>query len=211
MSKTEIYLVRHGECDGNRENRFRGRHDFPLNKNGIHQAESLAAELAAVRFDAIYSSPLLRASQTAEIIAGKRYSVRTDEAFINISLGEWENKSKEQVRREHPDLWEFWMTTPEKLQFPGMETLQQVKQRSYRRLLQLATEHTGNRILLVTHRAVLKPMLAAALQISEPYFWKLHMDTAAYSIAEYSSLRGFTLTQMNQNKHLADFIREDMG
>ncbi len=207
----EIYFVRHGESAGNREDRFRGRHDFPLNKNGIRQAEALRDELREVSFDAVYSSPLSRASKTAEILADRRPEVTIHERFNNISLGDWENRLKSEIKENYPDLWKLWTTVPEKLAYPGMETLAQVRSRSYRALLDLVEKHPEGRIAVVSHRAVLKPLFAAVLNMPEPYFWKLHMDTAGYSIAEFRRERGFTFTVINQTKHLSDFIREDLG
>jgi broad specificity phosphatase PhoE len=207
----EIYLVRHGESVGNREDRFRGRHDFPLNENGIRQARALYQELSSVRFDAIYSSPLKRAFTTAEILANKRPVLKIDNGFTNISLGDWENRKKSEIREGYPDLWKLWTTEPEKLNFPGMETLAQVSERSYKSLQKLIKSHPKGIIAIVSHRAVIKPLIAAVLNIPEPYFWKVHMDTAAYSILEYRKERGFTLTGLNFNKHLVNFIREDLG
>ena len=207
----EIYLVRHGESVGNREDRFRGRHDFPLNDNGIMQARALYQELSSVQFNAIYSSPLKRAFTTAEILANKRPVLKIDNGFTNISLGDWENRKKSEIREGYPDLWKLWTTEPEKLNFPGMETLAQVSERSYKSLQKLIKSHPKGIIAIVSHRAVIKPLIAAVLNIPEPYFWKVHMDTAAYSILEYRKERGFTLTGLNFNKHLVNFIREDLG
>jgi broad specificity phosphatase PhoE len=207
----EIYLIRHGESAGNREDRFRGQHDFPLNENGIRQARALHQELSSVRFDAIYSSPLKRALTTAEILSNKRPILKIDGGFTNISLGDWENRKKSEIREGYPDLWKLWSTEPEKLNFPGMETLAEVRERSYAALRQLIKNHPDGIIAIVSHRAVIKPLIAAVLNIPEPYFWKVHMDTAAYSILEYRKERGFTLTGLNFNKHLVNFIREDLG
>ena len=207
----EIYFIRHGESAGNREDRFRGRFDFPLNENGIRQAEALREELSAIEFEAIYSSPLSRAVQTAQILANHRQKVIIEHGFNNISLGKWENTPKAEIREKYPELWKLWTTTPEKLAFPGMETLAQVRKRSFETLSKLLKIHLEGRIAVVTHRAVIKPLFAAILNIPEPYFWRIHMDTAAYSIAEYRLERGFTFTLINQTKHLSDFIREDLG
>ncbi len=205
----EIYFIRHGESAGNRENRFRGRHDFPLNQNGLRQAEALSEVLRELHFQAIYSSPLSRAYQTAEILARGKQPVRVEEGFNNISLGPWENVPKDEVRKKYPDLWKLWTTEPEKLSFPGMETLQQVQQRSFAALQKIIRNHGEGRIAIVTHRAVIKPLFAAMLNIPQPYFWKIHMDTAAYSIVEFRAERGFTFTLINETHHLEDYVRED--
>ncbi len=204
-----IYFIRHGESQGNREDRFRGRHDFPLNENGIRQAESLRDALKAVPLEKVYSSPLSRSLQTARILAGETIALEVKNGLTNISLGDWENKLKSDIRQRHPELWATWTTTPEKLSFPGMETLAQVQKRAFDSAMKITGEHPAGTIAIVTHRAVLKPLFAAMLNMQSPYFWKLHMDTASYSIIEYREKRGFTMTLLNETDHLADFVRED--
>lgn len=207
----EIYLIRHGECQGNREGLFRGRFDFPLNENGVRQAEHLQQALREVRFSAIYTGPLSRAYRTAEILSAGRFPVRTEKGFNNIALGDWENTPKAEVQRKFPELWKLWTTRPEKLHFPGMEPLSEVRHRSYRALKDIIKSHRNETIGVVTHRAVIKPLVAAILNIPEPYFWKVHIDTAAYGIIEFREGRGFTVTLWNETHHLQDFIREDLG
>lgn len=205
----EIYLVRHGECQGNREDLFRGRHDFSLNENGIRQAECLRDRLNNHDFKAIFTSPLKRAKQTAEILSNNKIKIIEENDFTNISLGEWENTPKKIVQEKYPDLWQLWQTKPERLKFPGMETLAKVQDRSFRALKRIIENYGEGKIAIVSHRAVLKPLLAAILNIPQPYFWKIHVDTAAYSIIEYQPIKGFTLMLLNEHDHLQDFIKED--
>jgi broad specificity phosphatase PhoE len=206
-----MYFIRHGESAGNSENRFRGRHDFDLTVNGIRQAEALGNELSKIEFDCIYSSPLARAKKTAQIIARDSAKVTLVEELTNVSLGSWENQPKQNIRQKYPDLWKLWVTEPEKLDFEGMETFATVQKRAFQFLKQLIPKHQKDAIAIVTHRAVLKPLFAKMLGISGNYFWKIDLDTASYSIAEYRSEKGFTFTSINQNKHLSQYIREDLG
>jgi probable phosphoglycerate mutase len=210
-NKIEIFFVRHGESIGNKENRFRGRHDFALSENGVRQAEALNHEFEDTQFAAIYSSPLKRAFDTAQIICPAGLQVQTDDDITNISLGSWENRLKSEISKTYPDLWKIWLSQPENLKFEGMETLQMVQQRAIRFVQKMIEVHAGSRIVVVTHRAVLKPLFAKMLGISKNYFWKIELDTASYSIAEYRENRGFTFTSINQNKHLQRYIREDLG
>jgi broad specificity phosphatase PhoE len=92
-----------------------------------------------------------------------------------------------------------------------METLEKVQERSLKALQNLQIKFNSERIAIVTHRAVLKPLFAGMLNIPVPYFWKIHIDTAAYCIAEYRPQRGYTFTLINEFKHLQDYIREDLG
>jgi broad specificity phosphatase PhoE len=207
----EIYFIRHGESVGNKENRFRGRFDFPLNRNGIRQAELLHQKLFSVKFDTVYTSPLKRAVTTAEILASNRAPVKIEDGFTNIYLGVWENMLKSDVSKTYPDLWKLWKTTPEKLNFPGMETIETVKKRSLTALNKIINGHPSGIIGVVTHRAVLKPLFAGILKMAQPYFWKIQIDTAAYSIAEYQPKMGLIFTLINEHAHLENFIREDLG
>jgi len=204
-----IILIRHGESEGNKEGLFRGRWDFPLTQNGIEQAEALQKELKDFDISAIYSSPLKRAHDTAKIVAlPHQLDVVIDENFNNICLGEWEGKPKEYIKEHYPDLWKIWITEPEKLRFPDIETLDMVMERSVNRLRELVQLHSEGTFAIVTHRAVLKPLIAGILEMTPPYFWKIHMDTASYSILEYDKVRGYTLSLLNQTKHIKKLIKE---
>jgi len=108
---TKIILVRHGECEGNVEGLFRGRSDFPLNKNGVRQAQSLAEEIANLgKVDFIFTSPLKRAAETAQIVSQRmgNIPVTSLQGFTNISLGPWEGRRKKEIMQEYPEEWSLW-------------------------------------------------------------------------------------------------------
>jgi broad specificity phosphatase PhoE len=171
-----IYFIRHGESVGNKENRFRGRHNFDLSANGINQAEALKNELSDITFNCIYTSPLIRAKKTAEIISQDRAEVISSEELINVSLGSWENQIKGDIKNKYPDLWDTWLTAPEELNFEGMETFAEVQRRSYQFIMQVVPRHPDQTIAIVSHRAVLKPLFAALLGMTGRYFWKIDID-----------------------------------
>ena len=207
--RTTIFIVRHGECAGNREGLFRGRCDFPLNETGVRQAEALALELKGLGLTRIYTSPLERATETARIIAdacGADFEIRA--GFNNMSLGEWEGRPKREVMEEFPEEWSLWIEHPDRLHVPGGESLPDVQRRAFSNLEHLVRTHAGETFAVVSHRAVIKPLLAACLGIAEPSFWKLHVDTASYSILVHEEKRGYCLTLLNQNKHLAEVVQE---
>jgi probable phosphoglycerate mutase len=206
---TKIILVRHGETQGNREGLFRGQADFPLNENGLRQARDLAQALKKYELEAVYSSPLSRARVTAELIArSHNLKIEMEPGFNNIKLGLWEGVPKDEIAERFPELWELWVTRPEYLQIPEGETLDAVQVRASKALKRIVKEQRGKTLAVVTHRAVLKPLLAWALGIPKPYFWKLHIDTSSYSILEHTPKRGYTLTLLNETLHLKEFVRE---
>lgn len=102
----DLYLVRHGETEWNRESVFRGTADVPLNRQGLAQARAVGRRLRAVPVAAIFSSPLTRARATAEAIAHHhRLPVELDPGLGDLCFGEWQGLGQEEVRRRHPDLY----------------------------------------------------------------------------------------------------------
>lgn len=200
--QTTIYFIRHGECAGNRERRIRGCVDFPLNENGVRQAEALAEWLKDSGIEHIITSPLSRAVQTAEIL-GRRIGVvpTVRDGFRNVCLGVWENRLQSDIMRESPKEWNIWMTDPESLRVEGAESIDEARARSLSALEDAVREFNGQTIALVSHRALLKPMLAGALGVARPCFWRLHLDNAAYGILAHGS-HGFCLRGLNYTEHL---------
>ncbi|MCE5201024.1 MAG: histidine phosphatase family protein [Synergistaceae bacterium] len=202
-TKTTIYLIRHGECAGNKENRIRGCLDFPLNENGLTQAYALAEAMKDKHIEFIYSSPLSRATKTAQILGDALgLGVGIIDAFCNIRLGPWEGRLKAELAVETPELWNTWVTMPEDLRVEGAETLDQVMDRSLKGLESIIKERKGHTLAIVAHRGVLKLALAGALGIAKPRFWRLHMDNASYSLLTHDDTRGFCLMGLNFTEHL---------
>ncbi|NLX84087.1 MAG: histidine phosphatase family protein [Synergistaceae bacterium] len=203
MKKTFIYLIRHGESVGNRENRIRGRFDFPLNENGLAQANALASVMRDKKIEYVYTSPLKRALTTAEIISNNcKCPLYVDDSFCNIKLGPWEGRLKSEIAASEPQLWKTWINDPESLFFEGAETLDEVMDRSLKGMEQLIERHRGKTFAVVSHRGVLKPMLSGALGIQKPRFWRLHIDTGSYSLLTHDDSHGFCLMGLNFTEHL---------
>lgn len=202
-----IYFLRHGESEGNRENRFRGRMDYPLTERGIYQAENAGRYLKGGHFEKIYSSPLKRAVTTAERIS---HTLDSDfelcDAFNNIKLGEWEGKKKDYIEKHYPKQFNTWLTRPHKLRMENMESLPEIEKRVLEKIASLMRIHSGN-IIIVTHRTVIKPAIAALIGISEPSFWKIEVDTASISIIECSNGQ-WTLKNLNINHYLDDYPQD---
>jgi probable phosphoglycerate mutase len=206
---TTIILIRHGETKGNRDGLFRGRIDFPLNDNGIRQARDLAQALEHSGLAAVYASPLTRATATAEIVARPHgLPVAVEAGFTDIDLGLWQGRPREEIKEKFPELWHVWITEPERLRVPDGETLPQVQDRAFAALARIVRENPGRTVAVVSHRAVLKPLLARALGVAAPYFWKFHFDNGSYSTVEWTPERGFILTRLNETCHLKDYVKE---
>ena len=204
---TRIYLVRHGETEFNRMGVFRGRFDVELNDVGLKQARETGEALKGEGIEFILTSPLKRASVTAQTISrilGVGYEV--DEAFNNINLGTWQGVPKKKVMEEFPEEWKQWTTGPEHLVLPGGESVEDVRKRASARLVDIVEARDGA-FAIVTHRSVIKTLAAFMLNVPPPYFWKFYTDNAAYCVFEYRD-GGFVLTDWNRNSHLSEKVKE---
>src|SRR5699024_2329666 len=93
VAQTQLYLIRHGQTDWNLRAALQGRTDIPLNETGRRQAQEARQRLEGVRFDAVYSSPLSRAMETAALVSGwPMEKIRTDQRLIEIAFGPYEGK-----------------------------------------------------------------------------------------------------------------------
>jgi broad specificity phosphatase PhoE len=160
---TTILLVRHGETDWNRERRFQGHADTPLNEAGRAQAAALADALVNDGLTAVYTSPLQRASETAAIVASRLgLDVKPLEALREIHVGDWQGLTVDEVKERHPELGDWrWRSG-----WPGGETYDELSARVVPALVGLADEHPDERILAVTHAGPVRAALAAAMELS---------------------------------------------
>jgi len=151
VSSRTLVVVRHGITDWNAEERLQGHIDVPLNEEGIGQARALRDSLASFDFNAIYSSPLSRAKQTAEIVAD-RSKIRYDWRLAEINHGIWQGMTKKEIASRWPDGWALWQRNPNLYTPDGGESLFALEQR-VRSFLQ---ELEGSTILCVTHGQVIQ-------------------------------------------------------
>jgi broad specificity phosphatase PhoE len=120
-----IYLARHGETDDNAPPpRVQGSIDTPLNRRGREQARAIAVEMRAKEIVAVYSSHLVRARETAEIVATELgLEVVIDERLAESNRGEWEGRLLKDIARDEPELWAAWRRGGADFRFPGGESL----------------------------------------------------------------------------------------
>jgi len=149
---TEILLARHGETDWNRERRIQGKTDRPLNDAGRAQAAELARALAAERIDAVYSSDLLRALDTARAVAAPRgLDVVTLRELRERDFGTWEGLTDTEILERFPEA----RTTP----WGDAETREQLAERVVAALSLIADRHPDGRVLAVTHGGPIRAVL----------------------------------------------------
>jgi len=132
---------------------------------------------------AIYSSPLSRSMETAENIAKfQNIPVTPLEAIIDISYGDWEGVSLDDVRKKYPDLYTLWLREPHKVTFPNGESLEQVRTRTMAAINQLIEKHQNETIALVAHRVPNKVICCSMLGIENKNFWRIQQDTASTNL-----------------------------
>ncbi len=138
---TELLLVRHAETEWNREGRWQGHADPPLNEAGRAQARALAEALAGERLDAIYTSDLRRAAETAEILgAALGHAVTLDPDLREIDVGSWSGLTRDDVARRFPDWETHDGESPDELQARVVGAVRRIAQR-----------HPDGQVLIVTH------------------------------------------------------------
>lgn len=160
MAHTTIYLIRHGETDWNREQRYQGQQDIPLNSTGIEQAQLIADNLNGHLFSALYSSDLMRAYQTAQEIAKKvKLSITTHPALREINQGEWEGRYIKDVLASSGDEVRVVYQNPYTARKPGGESIGEVAERMYSYLDHLAEKHDQQTIIVVSHGLAIATVL----------------------------------------------------
>jgi broad specificity phosphatase PhoE len=157
-------MARHAETDWNRDNRFQGRADPPLNPTGRAQARELAVRLAGERLAALYASPLLRAHETAGILGHHlALDVRTSDALMEVDVGSWSGLTRTEVEARFPDGYRRWLEYDHG--WEDGETYDELGVRIVAGVLAIASEHPDENVLAVTHGGPIRSALAAAQRV----------------------------------------------
>lgn len=152
-----LYIIRHGETDHNKDGKYLGRTDVPLNSVGIAQAKQLAKKASDLNIEIIYCSPLKRTIETAEFIKSKQYcQIVIDEHFIERSVSIYEGLTKEDAKNKYPDLYERNITRIFNEAPPNGETINEVMERVFSGLDEMKKQNKFSNIMIVTHGFVAK-------------------------------------------------------
>ena len=156
---TTILLARHGETDWNRDHRFQGHADPPLNQRGREQARALGRRLVGVPIAAVYTSPLRRARETAELVAtAARAELRIEPQLREVDVGDWTGLTVDEVQRRSPERYARWRGH-ETHGWDGGESYEELGERVVPALHRIAEAHPGATVVVVTHGG---PMRAIA-------------------------------------------------
>ena len=186
---TTILLARHGETDWNRENRFQGHADPPLNETGRAQASELARALADEPLAAVYSSPLRRAFETAQVVAAPHglEPVGVD-ALREVDVGSWQGLTRAEVEERFPEQFARWLEYEQG--WDDGESYDEMGSRVISALLELAAAHEGERILAVSHGGPVRAAYALAEGITHSEARRRGPVVANAFVAEFAVAEG---------------------
>ena len=210
---TRIILIRHGQTEWNRVERFRGRADVPLNTVGLAQAEATGKRVASDassseewRPVSVYSSPLARAVKTAEAIARHfDLPVQIHPGVADIDYGAWQGLTPDEVKERWPEALCAWYTAPHTAHIPGGEILDDLRARGMAAVNELAARHAAQTLVLVGHTVINRIILLGVLGLGNDHFWRLRQDTCAINIFDVDTQAvEFTLVSLNDTCHLRE-------
>ncbi len=202
----KIYLVRHGQTDANISGIYQGNMDVPLNDTGVKQAYLLGERLKNQPIDVIYSSHLKRARSTAQaIVEHHDLNPIIKKDFQEISLGEWQGKSRETVQEEYKDFLEARKANNDvyNTPAPGGESFKELEVRSMRQLHEVIANEDKEHVMIVSHGGVIKSIIANILELSFEKHRTIDVYNTSITTLKYDKAKQrFKIINMNDVTHL---------
>lgn len=202
-SPTRMVLVRHGATGHSAEKRFSGRNDLPLDALGQRQAAALADRSSLFGDVAgIVTSPLLRARQTADVIAAASgLPVAVNEDLAEVDFGQWEGLTFAEARAAYPRELADWSASPD-VAPPGGESFTALGRRVRRGRDAVIAAFGGQSVLVVTHVSPIKTLVRMALDAPPAAMFRLYLDTASVSMIDYGADGNCSVRLFNDTSHL---------
>jgi probable phosphoglycerate mutase len=206
-----LLLVRHGETDWNREGRFQGQIDIPLNATGRSQAEAAGRFLAPVTIHRAYTRCMARPRQTAEAILAAHPGVplTSSRGLVEIGHGLWEGRLESEIAEGWPQLLADWKRAPETVQMPEGETVRDVWDRSLNTWQRIAASLSPDETaLVVAHDAVNKTILCGLLGLQPADIWAIKQGNGGVTVIDYPEGAGGrpVVAAMNLTQHLGGVL-----
>ncbi|MBN1218692.1 MAG: histidine phosphatase family protein [Anaerolineae bacterium] len=182
---TTIYMVRHGQTPWNVGGRYQGQLDPPLTEKGRQQARTTATRLASLGFDAIYSSDLARARQTAEALADVTgLPIHLDPRLREIHQGEWQGVLIGDIRARWPGEIEGWETDPWHHHPPGGERLEELQARLLAAINDIVATWPQGKVAVFSHKLPIALLKIRYQQHSPAQIWSLLPANGAWEVFE---------------------------
>ena len=205
---TQIFLVRHGEVAGNVGDKptFVGWNDLPLNARGCEQAERVAEYLASEKVQAVYSSDLQRAKNTAEKIAAIHgLSVRIDADLREVNYGAWEGLGESELVREYSLQWQARQNDPWNVTAVEGESYQQMWHRFLPKWNALVENHVEETAVLVAHNGLIRMLLCFLLGAPFENFKRVHVSNGGVSRIQIDGSK-ILVESMGETSHLKNIL-----
>ena len=207
IGDSRIFLIRHGETNWNKEGRFQGQIDIPLNTNGQLQARKTHDYLKEINFNKAFSSSMSRPYETAQIIlqTKKALVITKIKDLAEISHGLWEGKLEEDIKNEWPTLLKNWHEAPEKVVMPEGESIKDVSERSVKAFKEICLSQKDNDItLIVAHDAVNKTLICDILGLDFSNIWMIKQGNGGITVVDIFNdpYKDNIISAMNITSHL---------
>lgn len=198
----KLYIIRHGQTDWNVQGKIQGRQDIPLNAAGRLQAQALAEGMRTRPVTAIYSSPQLRAMETAGAIAALQgVPVEQLPQLVEISYGQWEGRTAEDILTTDRELYESWWQHPATVAPPGGETLNDVDSRCSQAWSMIRSSIKGD-TAIVAHGGTLAHFIVHLLK-GQPEAKEIVVGNSSITTIDYDPSTGVCrLIDLNDVSHL---------
>lgn len=200
---TKIILIRHGQTNWNLTGKYQGHADVELTNKGIEQAKQAAERLYNEKIVAVYSSDLSRAAKTASCIAYDRNLVVTTLPELReISFGDWEGLTFDQIKERWPEEFAKMFSRPDIVKIPNGETVPMVANRIVKTICKLADTHNDKTIAVVSHGMAIRCALAHFLHVPLQYVWNIRQDNTAVNMLTYYAHDHAIIDLLNDTHHL---------
>jgi len=202
---TTLYLIRHGEAEGNRYRRCHGQYDSTITDNGYRQIAALARRMADVPIDAVYASDLTRTQTTALAVTRTHgLPLRLEPRLREVSVGVWEDKTWAWLARFDTDRLVAFNSDAQRWSVEGGETMAQVRDRMLAALGDVVAANPGGRVAVVSHGMALRALVGTLSGLTLPEIDRTgHAENTAVTKLE-ADARGVRVVYANDASHLPD-------
>jgi probable phosphoglycerate mutase len=203
-----IAFVRHGHTELSREDFMCGTTDPPLCALGLEMAAAIAERVAEDRWVALYTSPLLRAQQTAAPV-GRRLGlpVQVEPELCEIAYGEWEGRRLSEIRATDAERYRRWVERPGGVAPPGGESGEAVVARARPAVERIVARHPDGNVLVVSHKSTIRLLLCAFLDIDlNLYRLRIAAPVASLAVVEFRDT-GPLVRSVGETGHLPPRLR----
>ena len=211
IGDSRIFLIRHGETNWNKEGRFQGQINIPLNDQGKDQARKTSEYLRNICFNKAFSSSMHRPYETAQIILqnNKDLNIKKIDSLVEISHGLWEGKLEAEIREKWPDLLKNWHDKPEEVTMPKGESIKDVSERSIEAFNKIClSQKSDDQTLLVAHDAVNKTLICNILGINYSNIWIIKQGNGGITVIDLFNdpTKSPVISALNITTHLGGII-----